>query len=214
MASWGVRHAVPACLAATLVFASCAHAGPEPEPAAPDNAPTQSAQGMSQSGQPVNPSAQSMSLMLQRINEYVALHNKLEATLPKLPNDATPEQIDQNQRALGKLIQGARSNAKPGDIFTADAKAVILKLMNDVFGGPEGKQLKASIMDENPGKLQVTVNSRYPDTVPLSTVPPQVLAGLPRLPDDLEYRFIGRRLILLDVHAHIIADFIDNAIPV
>ncbi len=68
-------------------------------------------------------------------------------------------------------------------------------------------------MDENPGRLRITVNSRYPDAVPLSTVPPQLLAGLPQLPDDLEYRFIGRRLILMDVHAHIIADFIDNALP-
>jgi len=49
--------------------------------------------------------------------------------------------------------------------------------------------------------------------VPLSTVPPQVLSSLPKLPEDLEYRFIGERLILLDVHAHIIADFMENAFP-
>jgi hypothetical protein len=44
-------------------------------------------------------------------------------------------------------------------------------------------------------------------------MPPQVLAMLPKLPDDLEYRFIGNRLILLDVHAHTIADYIENALP-
>ena len=33
-------------------------------------------------------------------------------------------------------------------------------------------------------------------------MPPQVLAALPKLPEDIEYRFIGDRLILLDVHAH------------
>ena len=45
--------------------------------------------------------------------------------------------------------------------------------------------------------MKLAVNSRYPDEVPLSTMPPQVLAMLPKLPDDLEYRFIGTRLILL-----------------
>jgi hypothetical protein len=41
-------------------------------------------------------------------------------------------------------------------------------------------------------------------------VPPQVLAVLPKLPEELEYRFIGPRLILLDIHAHTVADYIEN----
>jgi hypothetical protein len=76
--------------------------------------------------------------------------------------------------------------------------------------------LKASIMDENPvtpAAIKLTVNSRYPDTVPLTTVPPQVLQTMPKLTEDLEYRFIGDWLILLDVHAHVIADFIEDVLP-
>jgi hypothetical protein len=68
-------------------------------------------------------------------------------------------------------------------------------------------------MDENPVDIKVTVNGRYPDTVPVSTVPPQVLQTLPRLSEDMEYRFVGNRLVLFDVHAHIIADFIDDVFP-
>ena len=49
--------------------------------------------------------------------------------------------------------------------------------------------------------------------MPLTTVPPQVLQTLPKLTEDLEYRFIGDWLILLDVHAHVIADFIEDALP-
>jgi hypothetical protein len=44
-------------------------------------------------------------------------------------------------------------------------------------------------------------------------VPPQVLLVLPRLPEPLEYRFVGERLILMDVHALTVADFMDNAVP-
>jgi len=160
--------------------------------------------------------AQALATMNDRLKEYIDLHTKLEGTLPKLPKEATPEQIDRNQRALEQLVRGARATAKPGDIFTPQARPVIERLLANVFGGPDGKQLKASIMDENPidqAALKLTVNGRYPDTVPLTTVPPQVLQTLPKLTEDLEYRFIGESLILLDVHAHVIADFIDNALP-
>ena len=71
-------------------------------------------------------------------------------------------------------------------------------------------------MDENqasPSAVKLIVNSRYPDTVPLTTVPPQVLQTLPKLTEDLEYRFIGDSLILLDTHAHVIADFIEDVLP-
>jgi hypothetical protein len=44
-------------------------------------------------------------------------------------------------------------------------------------------------------------------------MPPQLLASLPKLPEALEYRFIGDRLILLDVHAHLVVDFIERALP-
>jgi hypothetical protein len=157
--------------------------------------------------------AAALATMNARLKEYVELHSKLERTLPKLPDDATPQQIDRNQRQLEQLVREARRTAKQGDLFTPEARPVIKRLLATVFGGPEGKQLKDSIMDENPVGVSVTVNGRYPDTVPVSTVPPQVLQTLPKLSEDMEYRFIGDRLILLDVHAHVIADFIDDALP-
>jgi hypothetical protein len=157
--------------------------------------------------------AAALATMNARLKDYVDLHNRLEGGLPKLPDSATPEQIDKNQRRLEQLIRDARSGAKQGDLFTPEATPVIKRLLASVFGGAEGKQLKASIMDENPVDVAVTVNGRYPDTVPVSTVPPQVLQTLPKLSEDMEYRFIGDRIVLLDVHAHVIADFIDDALP-
>jgi hypothetical protein len=44
-------------------------------------------------------------------------------------------------------------------------------------------------------------------------VPPQILRVLPLLPQGMEYRFIGTSLILLDAHAHIIADYLTGAVP-
>ena len=43
-------------------------------------------------------------------------------------------------------------------------------------------------------------------------MPGTILAALPALPDDVEYRFLGRHLILLDIRANVILDRIPYAI--
>jgi hypothetical protein len=149
----------------------------------------------------------------ERVKAYLALQAKAKSGLPALATDATPEQIHAHQLALAARIRAERAGATPGDVFEPGIQKVVRALMARVFGGPQGAQLKADIMDENPGRIRVAVNDRYPDNVPLSTVPPQVLEELPKLPTELEYRFLGRALILFDSEAHLIVDFMDNAIP-
>jgi len=148
-----------------------------------------------------------------RVRQYRALQKKLAATLPKLPKRATPEQVDENQRALGALIKTERAGAKRGELLTPEMQALVKRILAVVLGGADGKTIKASIMDENPGVPNLSVNDRYPDAIPLSTMPPQVLKALPKLEEDLEYRFIGERLVLMDAHAHIIVDFTDDVLP-
>ncbi|CAN5855944.1 hypothetical protein BH24ACI5_BH24ACI5_14230 [soil metagenome] len=157
--------------------------------------------------------AAALATMNDRLKAYVDLHKKIEADLPKLPKDASPEQIDQNQRLFEQRVREARKDARQGDIFGAEAQPVIKRLLASVFGGPDGKELMASILDENPIGMKLSVNMRYPDSVPISTVPPEVLQTLPQLSEDMEYRFVGHHLILLDSHAHVVADFIPDAMP-
>ena len=202
--------------AAVLALGACTREGSLPASPATSESPEDAPPTERVVG-PLSPAdAQALATMNDRLKEYVALHIKLERSLPKLPTEATPQQIDENQRGLEKLVREARATAKPGDIFTPEARPVIKRLLASVFGGPDGKQLKASIMDESqaaPSAAKLTVNGRYPDTVPLTTVPPQVLQTLPKLTENLEYRFIGDSLILLDVDAHVIADFIEDVLP-
>jgi hypothetical protein len=190
-----------------------AEPAPSAAPAGPAAPGRQAATPPTTSRQPDSANTPVLAAFEARVRDYTALRKKQEATLPKLSKESTPEQIDRHQRALARLVQEARAGARPGDIFTPDVQAVVRRLMEQVFGGPDGAALKASIMDENPGVVRLTVNVRYPDTVPLSTVPPQVLQGLPELPEELEFRFIGRHLILMDEHAHIIVDLVENALP-
>jgi hypothetical protein len=202
--------------AAVVTLSACVRGDSPPAPPATSASPESAPATERLVGPLTQAEAGALATMNDRVKEYVNMHIKIERSLPKLPKEATPEQIDKNQRALQKMIQAARATAKPGDIFTSEARPVIKRLLANVFGGPDGKQLKASIMDESqaaPSAAKLTVNARYPDIVPLTTIPPQVLQTLPKLTEDLEYRFIGNALILLDVHAHIIADFIEDALP-
>ena len=78
--------------------------------------------------------------------------------------------------------------------------------------GEEGAETKRAIKEDQPAAVALTVNARYPDDQPLPTVPPNLLASLPTLPEELEYRVVRTTLILRDVPANLIVDFIPNAI--
>ena len=143
-----------------------------------------------------------------RVGDYCDLRTKLEKGLPALAVTDDPAEIRRSERALAKRIRRARSGAKRGEIFTpaisAEFRKVLLLEMDS--------NTWAAIMDDNPGEFSRHINGTYPKKRPLSTMPPNVLAVLPRLPDDIEYRFLGRDLILHDTRANIILDRIPYAI--
>jgi hypothetical protein len=178
-----------------------------------------SAQTPAQTPAAVNPDAAIIAEFQGRLKTYIALHEKQEGTLPPFPKDATAAQIDQTQRALERLIIAARAGAKPGDVFGPGMPALVRRLLKPAFTGTTGRENRATVTDpdDKTPVVPVKINARYPDSVPLSTMPPGVLEALPDLraskEHEVKYYFLGRHLILLDVHAHIIVDFIENAMP-
>ena len=161
----------------------------------------------------VNPTAATLAEFDKRVKEYMALHDQAAKDLPSPTKEATPAEVVKHQRELEARLAPLRKGVRPGNTFTPDMQAFLKKYMAQVFSGTEGARLKSAVMDENPVGIKYGVNSRYPDTVPLSTMPAQVLKALPKLPDGLEYRFIGRDLVLMDVRAHMIVDFVTNVVP-
>src|SRR5262245_39960928 len=73
------------------------------------------------------PEAQAVVDFKDRVTEYVALHEKLEADIPKVPDKATPEEVDVHQRALAAELKAARADAKPGAFFTPGIQALVKK---------------------------------------------------------------------------------------
>jgi hypothetical protein len=167
----------------------------------------------SEPGGRIEPERHATAAFEAEVAEYVALHRELESKLPKLADEASPEEIDRNQRSLGAMLREARSDARPGEFFTPEMQAWLGRVLARLTAGTDGKNLVGEIMDENPGVPALEVGERYPDAVPLSTMPAELLGRLPPLEEDLEYRFVGRRLVLLDTHGHVIVDFTDELLP-
>jgi hypothetical protein len=144
----------------------------------------------------------------ERVQNYFDLRTKLEEGLPPLRVTEDVAEIRRAQRALARRIQAARHGAHEGDIFSP-AVSVEFK---EVLALEMNAKTWAVIMDDNPGELSNEINGLYPEGKPLSTVPGTILAVLPELADDVEYRFLGRHLILLDIRANVILDRIPYAI--
>jgi hypothetical protein len=163
--------------------------------------------------QAVNPDAATIADFNKRVEAYVALHNKVDAMLPEPSGDGRPEAVVEHQRAFAKMMAQDRPNAQPGDIMTKPMRNVVRRLLASVFRGPNGRDIKHSILDEYIGNFVLRVNQPYPDNMPFSTVPLPILEGLPKLPDALAYRFVGDRLILLDPHGRLVVDIMEKAFP-
>ena len=146
----------------------------------------------------------------ERIKAYDDLRKKVDDGAPKLKQTNDSAEIKVAEKALQVRMQAARANAKHGDIFTPEITAAFRRLLR-----PEADRgTKANIADDNPGTdLPFKVNAAYPEKETLSTVPVEILHSLPALPEDIEYRFGGKHLILRDARANIIIDYILNAIP-
>lgn len=143
---------------------------------------------------------------LKRVEKYVELRNSLEKKVPNPGDKAKPEEIHAHQVALAELVRGARQNAREGDILSPAALKELKSILRSEFRGAGSKTAKAAVKESSPPPFECKVNGEYPENAPVSTVPPELLLKLPKLPDDIEYRFVGTNLILRDAKANIIVD--------
>lgn len=164
-----------------------------------------------QEGDKVNPHAARLHSFTERLDAYVALKKKLEAGLPHpQPSDRTTS-VERHRTELAARIKEARNGAKQGDLF-GDTQPIFREIIGKDAQNRGGRD-KYAAMQEVPAQSPPAVNTPYPEKAPLATVPPLILVNLPRLPDGLEYRFMGRDLILRDQASNLIVDFVPGAVP-
>ena len=148
----------------------------------------------------------------KRIDAYIKVHNQAEGKVPNLKKTDDPKEIADREKALGQTIMTLRAGARPGEIFAPECQPYFIKIVQDDFKQRSAADRKA-LVNELPGKMKVDINTIYPTTVPLATFPPALLSKLPDLPPELEYRIVGRSLILRDVKANLIVDVLRDVVP-
>jgi len=162
--------------------------------------------------QNVNPTAAVLQDFNTRVKAYVDLRTKASAQTPPLKQTKEPGDILAAQQALAAKIRTERAAAKQGDIFTPEIAKLFRSLLMPEMKGTDGAETKATMKEDPPLKVPLAVNAGYPDEEPLSTVPPNILQSLPKLPEEMEYRFVRRNMILRDAKANLIVDFMTGAI--
>jgi hypothetical protein len=164
-------------------------------------------------GTEVNEDSKRIADFEARVTAYLNLHNKASTGVPQHKPTSSPEEITSRQSELAAKIRALRPGAKRGEIFSAGISAEFRRLIRMSWKGSDAKHMKASFEHSEPVRVPLQINREYPARVPLQSMPPTLLRNLPTLPKELEYRVVGRRLVLRDITADLIVDFTGDIIP-
>jgi hypothetical protein len=167
---------------------------------------------------PVAPTASEAPVLAgfdRRIEAYMAIHNGVERALAPQGLFEDPEDMYEALDAMRQGIRTARGAVRRGDIFTADVAAVIrarlrarLEACNQTVD-----EVLAFINEERlPGAARPRIGGPFPWELG-SAMPATLLPALPALPEELQYRFADRTLVLIDMHADLVIDMLLNALP-
>jgi hypothetical protein len=143
----------------------------------------------------------------RRVQQYAALRSRLEVGLPPLAVTTNADDIESFERRLAERIRHARGSRR-GQLFIPAMKGQVKRMM----AARADPVTVTAIMEDNPGEFDVDVNETYKKKYALGTMPPKLLLLLPDLVPDLQYRFVGRHLIVYDVRANMIVDEIPFAL--
>jgi hypothetical protein len=120
----------------------------------------------------------------------------------------------QARAELASAIKIARPFARQGDFFSPAVADIFRSTIAEALSGVDSDAFFESLYagDAVPAGLPPRVYDTYPEWA-THDVPLVVLERLSLLPDELEYRLIGRTLVLWDIDADLILDVLPDAIP-
>jgi hypothetical protein len=169
------------------------------------------------SGQQAAPNASADAAAIKQFDDaiakYMALRQRLRSEVSGPVKDSSSSQINNASDALAGSIQRARRDAQVGSICNASVAAVIKRRIADAVRTEQLVSVLADIDDEGGAGPSPKLHLRLPVTEQMATMPAALLKVLPPLPKELEYRILGRYLVLRDVDASLIIDYIPAAVP-
>lgn len=156
--------------------------------------------------------AAALSAFRASIDSYLGLRKKISQEIPPLVVTPRAAEINAASDALARAVQRARPGARQGNFFTPDVATALQRLLEQTLQKTDREAVMALITEEPSAVKRPTVHMRFPAGDVLATTPAVLLGALPPLPKELEYRFIGTTLMLRDVAAALVLDYLPNAI--
>jgi len=143
----------------------------------------------------------------RRVDRYMKLHEKVRKQgIRQRQRDDIGENLV-SQQAMAMRIRLARHDARPGDLFTPPIAMALRRALDPELRGAAALGARESIREDAPATFVLVVNGSFPEGESRSTMPANVLQILPPLPSGLEYRIIDTHLVLMDIDAHIVVDY-------
>src|SRR3954454_12637031 len=105
-----------------------------------------------------------------------------------------------------------RPNAKQGDLVTPQMAAAISGEIQKAFDTAKRDLILDELAEQN-GTPAAASTPAVNQQLIAPRVPPRLMEILPPLPKQLEYDFVDRTLVIRDVDADLVVDFIPNALP-
>jgi hypothetical protein len=142
---------------------------------------------------------------------YAELHRRL-APLPAAGSATDSLSRLLTSRYLASAIRAARREARQGDVFTPRVATVFRQMLADSIGERDGETFLTGLGSGAIAArgLHPTVNESY-SMAQVYRVPSDVRLGLPPLPAELDYRVAAHDLLLWDIYAGIVVDFVPDA---
>jgi hypothetical protein len=148
----------------------------------------------------------------QQVDDYVALHRRLERPLPPLTVTRDPRVNAAARQALAEAIRRDRAGARQGDIIAPDAAEAFRDIVADALASRSVEGFLSDLQWEHLDfhHVRAVVNAPLPDGA-THEMPVVLLMVLPVLPPELEYRIVNHDLVLWDVHADLVIDYVPAA---
>lgn len=147
------------------------------------------------------------------VSGYLEVRKKISLELPPMRVTPRAAEINAASDALARAVQRARPNARQGVFFTPEVSSVIRRQLAQALASTDRAGVIALLNEEEPTVRRPTIHMRFPAGAVLASTPAVLLDALPPLPPELEYRFIGRILVIRDIHAALILDYLSPALP-
>ena len=161
-----------------------------------------------------NPTDTMFADFAKRVDSYITLREQITDSIGDLDPTKSQAEIAARATALGNAIIASRPQAKQGDIFTPEVSAFLATLIKQEYARRPVPVIETrDDQQEELPTFEPQVNQIYPTTYPLATFPPALLPLLPPLPEEVEYRIVRDNLILRDIEANVILDFMPRAVP-